>query len=87
MKSTYYKIKKNRRDFLGERYFKYNDFAEKVIQVCVHPGDVKKGKSNTFGIYLIHRLTFLSNYFKYYIQPCTKAEYNKNFNKVLKMLK
>jgi hypothetical protein len=57
----HYKITPIRQDYKGDRYFRFNPMAEKVIQVCVHPGEEKKGKSNTFGIYLIHRLTFLSN--------------------------
>jgi hypothetical protein len=83
----HYKITPIRQDYKGDRYFRFNPMAEKVIQVCVHPGEEKKGKSNTFGIYLIHRLTFLSNYFNFYIEPCSKKEYEKNFNKVIEMLK
>ncbi|HET6991017.1 MAG TPA: hypothetical protein VFJ43_06820 [Bacteroidia bacterium] len=62
---AYYKIASNRRDYKGERYFRFNQLSDKVIQVCVYSGDEKKGKSNTPGIYLIDRMTFLSNYLSY----------------------
>lgn len=88
MKDQYFKIVKTRHDYLGERYFRYNHLADSVVQVCCFPGDAKKGKSNTFGVYIIHRITFLTNYLaQSYAEPCTKAEYNKQFDKVVKMLK
>ena len=84
----YFKVKKERIEYLGERYFKFNYNTEKVIQVCLTVGDVKKGKSNTYGVYLIHRMTFFSNYLATsYIEPCTKNEYEKQFNKVFNMLR
>jgi hypothetical protein len=88
MNDIYYKVRKERRDYKGDRYFKFNSFSEKVVSVCVNPGEEKKGRTNAFGVYLIHRITFLSNYMAMdYIEPCTKKEYQKNFNKVFEMLK
>lgn len=83
----YYKVNPNRSEYLGERYFKFSHEVEKVVQICLTCGDVKKGKSNTFGIYLIHKMTLYSNYLATgYLLPCTKREYEKQFKKVLVML-
>ncbi len=84
----YFKIRKERQDYKGIRYFRFNYDTEKVVQVCSFTGDVKKGKSNTFGVYLIHRLTFFTNYLAInYCEPCTKREFEKAFEKTVKMLK
>lgn len=86
-KDEYYKVNPERKEYLGERFFKHNNVVEKVVQVCLYPGDEKKGKSNTFGIYLIHKMTLYSNYLAPgYLIPCTKREYEKQFKKVIKML-
>lgn len=87
-KDQYYKVKKERLEYLGERFFRFNHSSEKVVQVCLTCGDVKKGKSNTFGIYLIHKMTLFSNYLApNYIEPCTKKQFDNQFDKVVKMLK
>lgn len=84
----YFKIRKEYQDYKGERYFRFNHLSEKTTQVCVNHGCEKKGRTNAFGVYLIHRITFLSNYFSiHYTEPCTKKEYDKQFEKVIKMLK
>lgn len=83
----YFKTKPERIEYLGERYFKFSYNDDKTIQVCLSVGDVKKGKSNTFGVYLISKMTFLSNYFVTgYILPITQDEYEEQFKKVVKML-
>jgi len=85
----YYKVRKERVEYLGIRHFKMSAMlgGYKVIQVCTNPGEVKRGKGNTFGIYLIDRLTFLSNYISTgYAISCTKNEYDRAFKKVLSML-
>lgn len=90
MKHQYYKVKKDRQDYKGNRYFKFSPDSEKVIQVCVHPGEEKKGRTNSYGVYLIHRLTFLTNYFlgfESYVELCTKKEYEKAFNQIVEALK
>lgn len=88
MQTLYYKITKEHKQYKGVRYFKYHAHAERVVQVCVNPGEEKKGRNATFGVYLIHRLTFLCNYLSIgYALRCTKAEYDKNFKQVVKMLK
>lgn len=83
----YFKVREQRHEYLGERYFKLNMYDEKVVQVCLTVGDIKKGKSNTFGVYLISKLTLVSNYMaQNYIEPCSKKEYEKQFKKVVGML-
>lgn len=84
----YYKVRKERHDYLGERYFRYNNDSETCVQVCIFSGDVKKGKSNTFGIYVIHKMTLFANYLAPgYVEPCTKREFDKHFNKCVEILK
>ncbi len=88
IKNQFCKTVSNRRDYLGERYFRYNDASETVVQVCVTQGEQKKGRSNTFGVHVIAKMTLFANYMAMnYTIPCTKAEYEKKFNKVVKMLR
>lgn len=84
----YYKIVPNKIQYKGDRYFRYNIDTQKVVQVCMTCGEVKKGKSNTYGIYLIHRITFFSNYLSYrYVEECSKGEFETKFNEVVNYLK
>lgn len=88
MKYQYYRVRKEHRHYLGDRYFKFTHLADHTIQVCFSCGDIKKGKSNTFGVYLVHRLTFLTNYISMdRVEPCRKDVYEKKFNQIVKMLK
>jgi len=87
---TYYKYFNP--DHKGERYFKMNetiDFPndEVVIQVCVSPGKAKVGRANCIGVYIIKRLTLLSNYaFSNDLQKCSEKEYDAALKKVLKLI-
>jgi len=86
-RDQYFKIVANRKEYLGDRYFRFTMYSSKVIQVCTSVGETKKGKSNTFGVYLIDRTTFFTNYYSMgYIEPVTKAEYMKKFKAVIDML-
>lgn len=86
-KDQFYKVRNEKQEYCGERYFRFNFMAEKAVQVCITCGDIKKGKSNTFGIYLIHKITLFSNYLNMgYLEPITKKEYEKQFQKVVKLL-
>lgn len=88
LEDQYYKVKKDKRQYRGERYFKYNPNSEKVTQICVSPGEEKKGKSNTFGIYLIHKNTFLINYLTLgYVEKTNRMKYQHNFDKIVEYLK
>ena len=88
MENQYYRVKEGRVEYLGERYFRFNNHSEKVVQICLTCGDIKKGKSNNFGIYLISKLTLFSNYMAMnYLEPCTKKQFDKQFEKVAFMLK
>ena len=87
-KDQFYKVCDNRVEYLGERCFRFNPHVEHVIQVCTNVGkETKRGRSSTLGVYLIHRVTFLTNYMSMgYITPITKKEYQKQFAKVVSML-
>lgn len=85
----FYVITESRREWLGIRYYKVaQSFSPSVTQVVVNPGQERKGRGHTFGIYLISRMTFFSNYLAMqYAIPCTKREYENAFEQVLKHLK
>jgi len=83
----YFKITSERRDYLGERYFKADMSAWDVIQVVKTVGETKKGRGHTFGVYLISRLTFFSNYLAMnYAVPCSEKEYTKHLKEVIALL-
>jgi hypothetical protein len=87
MTAEYFRVCAERRDYKGDRYFKVDWQSDKVVQVCIHHGEIKAGRTNSFGVTLIHRLTFTSNYLAYrYVKHCSKEEYEKKFNEVVKML-
>lgn len=86
--SSYFQIAANRQDYLGERYFKFDQRSDSVVQVVAVIGEPKKGRANALGVYLISRLTFLSNYFAQgYAIPCTKEKFDKIFDKTVEMIK
>lgn len=77
-----------RQEYLGVRYFRFHPRADHTIQVVIHEGEVKKGRTNAFGVYLISRITFLTNYMAMgYVTPCTKAKYDQAFEKTVNLLK
>lgn len=84
----YYKVVAGKTDWLGIRFFRFNPNCDHTVQAVLFEGDVKKGRSNSFGVYLISRVTFLTNYMAMgYVQPCLKAEYNRSFDKIIGFLK
>lgn len=78
----YFKIKKDRQEYKGERYFKFSYECQSVTQIVIHTGEEKKGKNNTIGVYLINKMTFISNYMHFYVEPSTKKEFEKNFGTI-----
>jgi hypothetical protein len=84
----YFKVTKSRHQYLGDRYFRFDYQAEICTQICKTVGDIKKGKSNTYGVYLISKLTFFGNYLgPGYIEVINKAEFTKHFDEVINALK
>jgi hypothetical protein len=85
---TYYKVTERKEQFAGQRYFKFDMDSESVLQVCYKPSfEVRRGKSNNIGAYVISRMTFLSNWFAMnYVEPITKAQFDKKYNEMFKML-
>lgn len=87
-RDQFYQIVKDRRDFKGERYFRFNPLTNSVVQICINQGEDKKGRAHVFGVYTIHRLTFLSNYFNMgYCEQIPRAEFNNQFKKIVNQLK
>jgi len=85
----FYKIKKERKEYLGERYFQVSFDSDTVLQVCINPSmEMRRGRTNNIGIYLISRLTFVSNYYGMnYVEPCTAKEFNMRYDAMVKMLR
>lgn len=86
--TQYFKVVSTREQYLGKRFFRYNYQSEICTQIGVSFGDIKKGKSNNFGIYLISKLTFFGNYLgPGYLQVITKKEWDKQFEDILTALR
>lgn len=85
---VYLKVCKDHNEYLGERYFKLDWNSDKVVQVCLSNGrDVRRGRSNTIGVYLISKQTLFSNYMAMkYLEPCTKRAFEKQFQLVVDFL-
>jgi len=88
LQEVFMKVRKERQEYFGNRYFRYSYDSQTVVQVCVSVGEtVKKGKANNIGIYVIHKMTLFGNYLAMnYTEPCSKKEYETKFNEVVKML-
>ena len=81
--TTYYRIKPEREDHKGLRWFAFNPLYEKVLQIVEKSSARERGRTNLQGVYTIHRTTFTTNYFLYYTKPnridyveeCTQDEF------------
>lgn len=86
-KYLYFKIRKERFEYLGNRYFRIDYNSDTALQICLSCGDVKKGKANNFGVYLISKMTLFSNYLaQNYCEPITKKEFDNKYKLMIKML-
>lgn len=85
---VYYRISPKRKEYIGECFFKFDYNSECVVQIRFKASDERgRGKSNNIGIYMIARITFLSNYFAPgYIEPSNKKEFDKKFTTILNLL-
>lgn len=84
----YFRVVSTREQYLGRRYFRYDYQSEICTQIGVSFGDIKRGKSNNFGIYLISKMTFFGNYLgPGYIQVIKKSEWDKQFEDILTALR
>lgn len=89
MKKTikyYYFLSKHR----GERYFAII-FLDKLpiyaIQVCLDPGELKRGRAHNFGIIKMSYISVMGNYaFDCDFRMTSKVRYNNAFKKVKSML-
>lgn len=86
---VYFKVIKDKNDYLGERYFKINWYTDRCVQVCVKNGSVRRrGKGNQIGVYMIGKLTILSNYLGMnYLEPTTKRQFQNKLDHVIKMIR
>lgn len=83
----YFKVKKDRQHYLGIRYFRVDFNAHSVLQLCIFSGDMKKGKANNFGMYLISKTTFYTNYAAcQYVESCKRSEFEEQQKMIVKIL-
>lgn len=87
MKYRYYRVKQKRTAYRGSRFFRYDPDQDHVLQICVYPGKVKKGRAHTWGVYLISRTSFLTNYKGMdYLEKIPKSEFKKQFKALIKLM-
>ncbi len=84
----YYEIRPDRKEYAGERYFKVQYDSETVLQVCFKPSPVmRRGRSNMIGLYVIDRMTFVTNYYGMdYVRPCNQKKFYDKCSEIVKML-
>lgn len=84
----YFKIKADRIENRGERYFKMKFGSNHVMQICLDDKtNTKRGRGHYIGIYKITRVTFFSNWYPIWIESCEENEYNEAFEKAVLFLK
>lgn len=86
----FFKVKDEKIQYWGNRWFRYNIENDRVVTVALIPGeaDISKGKNVCMGIYTIGRLTFMSNYYAFNkLDSVSKEEYGKAFEEAIKILK
>lgn len=75
----------------GERYFAIvylEGFPIYAIQVCVNPGETKRGRAHNFGISRMSYVSISSNYaFDSNFKFCTKKRFDNAMKKVYSMLR
>lgn len=77
----------HRREYLGLRFFKWSIHSDTVIQIVKTSGEMKRGRGNLYGVYLISRQTLFSNYVALaYAVPCSKREFQNAFKQVVENL-
>lgn len=87
MAYQYFKIKKENQHYKGVRYFRVNFDHENATQVCLSSGEPRRGMGQPIGLYLIAKTTFFQNYFQFYTEPATKAQYDKAIKQIMLILK
>lgn len=82
----YFKIHKTRQEWLGNKLYRVSPDTDSVICVVSRPGEEKKGRPNTIGIFFITKQSFASNVFMY-TDSSNKTEFKKAFERVLQMMR
>lgn len=82
----YYQVKKEHQQYIGVKFFRFDHNNPHVTQIVVFNGEQKRGKGHYVGVYLITRESFLSNYFGYYVDKCSKSKFDKAFKDMVKKL-
>ena len=67
-------------EYKGIRFFKINDENGSGIQVCLHQGEIKKGRANCYGITRVSRVSIFGNYVgPGYTEDCDQKEFDLAF--------
>lgn len=87
MNTFYYKIREDRIEYLGKRFFRWSQQPNEITQIYMGGGEPRRGRNATVGIYQISPPTFFSNYVAMgYAIPCTASEWKKSFKQIIKVL-
>lgn len=71
----------------GVRMFRVNDRTDTAIQIVLNAGEMKRGRGNNIGIFVVDRMTIFSNYgYGSYLQSTDKKSWDKGFKLVIKMM-
>jgi hypothetical protein len=83
----FYKIKEAHIDYKGQRFFKFKCGKDYTTQVHLTKGNKRSsGKNECVGVYQILSHSFLCNYLPFYVERCTKKEFEKALNKTIKSI-
>lgn len=79
--TTYFKVKPERVEYMGTKFFLLATDSDTVLQVCSHPGpEIKRGRTNAVGIYTISRNSFVTNYLGMgYVEPINEPIFKMAF--------
>ena len=84
----YFRVKKQYHECRGEKYFCHYEFSDKVVQICFSYGNMKKGRTNSVGIYTIHLTSFMNSYNQgKYLEYVTPSQFKSAFRLMTSQLK
>lgn len=84
----YYKFSWRKKE---ERYFRIDFLNQKVLQICVNPGDLHRGRTHCTGIYQVSYISMVGKYlhriFFKYMKRITKKQFDAQMKKMIKQWK
>lgn len=89
VKYQYVEVKREYRELLGERYFRFGYTDDKAVQVCLSAGnESKRGKASATGVFTVGKVTLMENYISMsFVKPISKSKFESKFAQAVEMLK